>query len=64
MQAITGVLLVLSLVLTGCGPGSYQPGPSYLEGSAGISTVPPSWYGGDPAMREWYSFPYSNLEAP
>jgi hypothetical protein len=55
------LLLAAVLLLTGCAaPGAYQ-GPTY-EGSY-ITDVPPSFYGNDPMLRQWYTAPYWNPAA-
>jgi hypothetical protein len=50
---------LLLLVLTGsCAPGGYRQGPEPYYPT--ISDVPPSFYGYDPALRDWYTAPYWN----
>lgn len=49
--------LLLLVVLTGCGPTTYKPKPDYPD-QAGATQVPPSGYGHDPNMAQWYTPPY------
>jgi len=57
MKARFWVTLGLLLVVAGCagyyGPAAPREGYGYE-----YEPVPPSWYGNDPAMRDWYGPPY------
>ncbi len=79
MQARFWVVLGLLLILSGCGPSGYygyqsgygyQPGYGYYQRSPygqadpAYNRVPPEWYGNDPSLRQWYTFPYNNPELP
>jgi hypothetical protein len=51
------------LILAGsCAPIHGTPAESH-EYYPTYSDVPPAFYGGDPAMEQWYTFPYWNPEA-
>jgi len=54
-----GLLLLAPLLfLAGCAAGEASRGDtSYYPY---ISDVPPSFYGNDPALRQWYTTPYWN----
>ncbi len=68
MKVLFWVVLGLWLLLSGCGPAAYTyPGgyyysPYYYQGDPAYDRVPPYWYGNDPSMRQWYTFPYMNPE--
>jgi hypothetical protein len=54
------IMLVLALLslLAGCAAGAaYQPGRE-APYEPYISDVPPSFYNGNPALRDWYTAPY------
>ena len=49
-------LLALISLLAACTIGySSRSNAPY---QSALSDVPPSFYDGDPAMRDWYTFPY------
>ena len=49
-------LLVTMALLAGCASGgAYRGAPSP---DTSVNTVPPSFYGNDPALRHWYTAPY------
>ncbi len=63
-------VLGLMLILSGCGSTAsydyqikygYQRSP-YDPSDPAYGRVPPEWYGNDPSMRQWYTFPYINPE--
>lgn len=55
MRKFLFILAVLSLLAAGAvGYGSRASAPC----QSARSDVPPSFYDGDPARRDWYSFPY------
>jgi len=64
------VVLGLLLILSGCeaaGYSGYQAGYGYQRSpydmpDPAYNRVPPSWYGNDPSLRQWYTFPYNNPE--
>jgi hypothetical protein len=49
--------LGLMLVMAGCA-GYYGPSAPRERYGYEYEPVPPSWYGNDPAMRQWYTPPY------
>ena len=64
--------LALGALLTasGCAKGRYQgsyyypPRPYVYSEPYYDSDVPPSFYNNDPNLRQWYTSPYWNPEAP
>jgi hypothetical protein len=57
-----GLLVLVPVVLVaGCASeGGYQ-GATYNESS--LNNIPPSWYGDNPQLEQWYSPPYWMPEA-
>lgn len=57
---------VMLLILCSCAPVGYRAGepplayPKYFEKPSGPGTVPPYWYGNDPALGEWFEPWYVN----
>ena len=49
-------LLVAVPLLTGSAPGGAYRGAASADTS--VYTVPPNFYGNDPALRQWYAAPY------
>jgi hypothetical protein len=53
---IGGLVLLAPAMAAGCtAPGAYQGSPAAGSYS---SDIPPSWYGGNPQYRQWYTAPY------
>ena len=48
--------LLLLMLLAGCAAGETSRGDTSYSSS--LFDVPPSFYGNDPAMRQWYTPPY------
>jgi hypothetical protein len=73
-KIFTGVAVVVLLGMSGCaggaGGGYYTPsgsGSYYGYGAYNgsyIDEVPPSFYNNDPTLRQWFTAPYWNPEAP
>jgi hypothetical protein len=59
---VMGLLLVVPVILLGgcAAGGAYQGAGS--EGSY-LTDVPPSFYGDDPMLSQWYTAPYWNPDA-
>ena len=60
-----------ALAAAGCAEGSqgyYAPAPrpySYSQPyNYNIDDVPPSFYGNDPSLRQWYTAPYWDPQRP
>jgi hypothetical protein len=54
---ILGLLLLVPVaLLAGCAAGKTYRGAE--SDFSYIYTVPPSFYGNDPALRQWYTAPY------
>lgn len=51
-------LLVVAALLSGCADGGAYRGAAWDYPS--VNTVPPSFYGNNPALRHWYIAPYFN----
>jgi hypothetical protein len=54
--------LGLWALIAGCAAGGGYQGGRYSDGSY-LTDVPPSFYGDDPMLRQWYSAPYWNPDA-
>ena len=52
-QKVGGLLLLVPVVLLA--GGAYRGAAS---ADTSVNTVPPSFYGNDPALRHWYTAPY------
>jgi hypothetical protein len=71
-KIFTGLALAAFLALAGCaggaGGGYSSSGGSYYGYGAYtgsyINEVPPSFYNDDPTLRQWFTAPYWNPEAP
>jgi hypothetical protein len=71
-KIFTGLALLAVLALAGCaggaGGGYYTPSGSYYGygayGGPYREEVPPSFYNNDPSLRQWFTAPYWNPEAP
>lgn len=50
------LLLVLMALLAGCADGGTYRGAESTN--TYIYTIPPAFYGNDPALRQWYTAPY------
>ena len=48
--------MVPVVLLAGCAAGGAYRGAASNDTS--VNTVPPSFYGNDPALRHWYTAPY------
>jgi len=60
---VSGLLLLLPVaLLAGCAAGGAYPGVA--PDVASLTDVPSSFYGNDPALRQWYTAPYWNPESP
>ena len=56
-QKVGGLLLLVPVVLlAGCAAAGAYRGAASADTS--VNTVPPSFYGNDPALRHWYTAPY------
>jgi hypothetical protein len=56
-QKVGGLLLLVPvMLLAGCAAGGAYRGAASADTS--VNTVPPSFYGNDPALRQWYTAPY------
>jgi hypothetical protein len=54
---VLGLLLLVPVVLVaGCAPEGAYRGATSSESY--ISNVPPSFYGNDPTLSQWYTAPY------
>ena len=65
-RVLVWLMAALLMILSGCAPGVYRAGkppvayPKYFDKPGGPGTIPPTWYGGDPALEEWFSPWYVN----
>ena len=58
MKPLLGLVLAILLQVCGCPAGYYaQPDRQYYYGG-----IAPEFYGGDPALEQWYTYPYWNPE--
>lgn len=62
MKTGWGILLIISLLLTGCATG--YPGAASGPPGGPLEHIPGWWYNNDPALKQWYEFPYMNYESP